>query len=116
MPAIPFVDYVINYKYISEELCVNRDKPELHCNGKCHLKKEIKSILDTDENPVLPTRKTTLPKKELKEYTSFIIKTETIPYTFLKKLNFKLKPRFFLNQKLRDGFYQKPFKPPQLLI
>lgn len=36
-----FFDYQINYTYISQVLCENKDKPELECNGKCHLMKEM---------------------------------------------------------------------------
>jgi hypothetical protein len=32
---------VINYDYIVKELCENKAKPELKCNGKCHLMKEM---------------------------------------------------------------------------
>ena len=43
-PALPVVDYIFNYKYITTQLCVNRDRPELHCNGKCYL---MKAMADT---------------------------------------------------------------------
>lgn len=41
-PIAPIIEYAINQDYIAEFLCINKDKPELKCNGKCHLKKEIK--------------------------------------------------------------------------
>ena len=31
----------MNYEYIAKELCENKAKPELECNGKCHLKAEL---------------------------------------------------------------------------
>ena len=40
-PIQPYVEYVLNQDYIAEFLCINKDKPELQCNGKCHLVKEI---------------------------------------------------------------------------
>lgn len=40
-PAFPFLDYLVNYHYITTELCENKNAPEMHCNGKCHLKKEL---------------------------------------------------------------------------
>lgn len=40
-PVFPVIDYIINYDYISTQLCENTDKPALKCNGKCHLKKEL---------------------------------------------------------------------------
>ncbi|MFC6269667.1 hypothetical protein [Frigoriflavimonas asaccharolytica] len=40
-PILPVVNYAVNYEYISENLCENRDKPELTCHGKCFLIKEL---------------------------------------------------------------------------
>ncbi|MPS72615.1 MAG: hypothetical protein E2590_05615 [Chryseobacterium sp.] len=40
-PVLPLVEYVVNYDYISDVLCINKKKPELHCNGKCYLGKEL---------------------------------------------------------------------------
>lgn len=47
-PAFPFLDYVVNYHYITTELCENKNAPELHCNGKCHLKKELAKSYKND--------------------------------------------------------------------
>lgn len=33
--------YELNVDYIIETYCVNKDKPELQCNGKCHLSKQL---------------------------------------------------------------------------
>jgi len=35
------IDYAINQKEIAETLCVNKSRPEMHCNGKCQFKKRI---------------------------------------------------------------------------
>ena len=40
-PIVPVVNFVVNYDYIAKELCENKTKPQLHCNGKCYLKKEL---------------------------------------------------------------------------
>ena len=37
-----FAWYNINKQAITEQLCVNKDKPELHCEGKCYLGKQLK--------------------------------------------------------------------------
>lgn len=34
--------YKVNKEYITRVLCQNRDKPELHCDGKCYLAKKLK--------------------------------------------------------------------------
>ncbi len=49
----PYLDYSINKNYISEFLCVNKDKPDLGCEGKCHLNKQIKK-LSTENNGNFP--------------------------------------------------------------
>lgn len=41
-PLFPFVDYAVNKEYITKNLCENRNKPKLNCNGKCHLMKQLK--------------------------------------------------------------------------
>src|SRR5690606_18525904 len=33
--------FELNRSYIAQNLCVNRDKPSMHCNGKCFLEKEL---------------------------------------------------------------------------
>ncbi len=40
-PVQPYLEYALNQDYIAEFLCVNKDKPQLQCNGKCHLAKQI---------------------------------------------------------------------------
>ena len=32
-----------------EKLCENKDKPELQCNGKCHLKKVVENNTNNDK-------------------------------------------------------------------
>ncbi len=34
--------FVINRDYIEKVLCENRNRPSLHCNGKCFLAKKLK--------------------------------------------------------------------------
>jgi hypothetical protein len=46
--TVLLADYLLNYTYISKVLCINRDKPQMHCNGKCHLAKELKAQEERD--------------------------------------------------------------------
>lgn len=51
-PLIPLAEYAVNYNYIVNTLCVNKSKPELHCNGKCYLSKELaKTNADAESSP-----------------------------------------------------------------
>lgn len=47
-PLLPFLEYATFYDYIKNELCENKDAPELQCNGKCHLAKQIVKAGDSD--------------------------------------------------------------------
>jgi len=43
------VAFKINQNYISSSLCENRDKPSMHCNGKCILMKKLKLAEQNEE-------------------------------------------------------------------
>jgi hypothetical protein len=36
------VYYHLNKEYISNQLCINKNNPSLHCNGRCYLSKQLK--------------------------------------------------------------------------
>ncbi|TRX04031.1 hypothetical protein FNW12_07070 [Flavobacterium gawalongense] len=57
-PVLPVLEYVVNYEYISKVLCINKDKPKMQCNGKCHLMKELAKASDADK-PVSSDKKVT---------------------------------------------------------
>jgi len=48
-PAIPFIEYQVNKAYIVANLCENKDKPQVMCNGACHLKKQIQKQTDPEK-------------------------------------------------------------------
>lgn len=57
-PVFPCLEYVINYDYIVKELCENKAKPEMKCNGKCHLMKELARASEK-EVPISSDKKST---------------------------------------------------------
>lgn len=66
------VNYVVNYEYIRTELCVNKEKPKLECNGKCHLKKELAKASEKD-SPISQNKKTTASEVEVLFYQDFLL-------------------------------------------
>jgi hypothetical protein len=36
------INYQLNKSSITKSFCENKTKPKLHCNGKCHLAKQLK--------------------------------------------------------------------------
>lgn len=74
-PVLPVVDYVVNYEYISKVLCENKGKPKMHCNGKCHLMKELAKTSDA-EKPMSPNKKNVVQEVEvlfLEKINTFMI-------------------------------------------
>ena len=53
-PSLPVLEYLINYDYIVNELCENRDKPILTCNGKCYLGDQVEKQLDRGPDQQIP--------------------------------------------------------------
>ncbi|MFZ4930799.1 hypothetical protein [Chryseobacterium sp. Mn2064] len=51
-PLIPLVEYAVNYDYIAKVLCINKSRPEIHCNGKCYLSKELAKTNDSETSPL----------------------------------------------------------------
>ena len=73
--TLTYVYYELDPVGFIENLCENKDKPELECNGKCQLKKVAEH---ETENPKEP-----LKYISLKEITFFVVeKSKLILYTF----------------------------------
>ena len=39
-----FIDFKIHQESIAEEHCINKDKPEMNCDGKCYLKEQLSKV------------------------------------------------------------------------
>ncbi|MBD2715405.1 hypothetical protein KBK19_10190 [Microvirga sp. STR05] len=42
------VDYQMHKESITRLFCVNKDKPQLRCNGKCHLAKQLRKASESE--------------------------------------------------------------------
>lgn len=76
-PIFPVIEYVVNYEYIAKVLCENKAKPQMHCNGKCHLMKELAKASDA-ENPKSSDKKGSVQPTDVlffEEIKSFKINT-----------------------------------------
>jgi hypothetical protein len=70
-PIFPVIEYVVNYDYITKTLCVNKAKPQMQCNGKCHLMKELAKATES-EKPISSDKKQLVQESE-------VLFLETIP-------------------------------------
>ena len=52
-----YAEFKANQKYIAAALCENRDKPQMHCNGKCYLMKKLKDAQEKEKKQEQETQK-----------------------------------------------------------
>jgi hypothetical protein len=72
-PFIPFIEYSLFKDYIAEFLCINKQKPQMHCDGKCYLNEQLKKANDVD-----PPAKEAAKLQMEKEWFSILTDSEEI--------------------------------------
>ncbi len=105
-PIQPYVEYFLNQDYIAEFLCINKDKPELECNGNCYLIKEVEK------------------QQENQPFASLKVSLENYPIGFVNILQIKPVERFVSSTKnnvllyknlYRFNYQYSEFHPPDFV-
>ena len=105
-PVLPVIDYVVNYEYITKVICVNKAKPKLQCNGKCHLMKELAKTSES-QTPISSNKK--IATQELEVLFFEEIKSFNIRYIYFDKNQFLNTNYSDLYSYLNSDFV---FRPP----
>lgn len=96
------IDFYMNQSYIAKNLCVNREKPMMHCNGKCYLSKKLKQ--QEKQDPQAP-----VPKYERFDVVLYFAPSYNAPQNSLSKV----KNKFFIkDENLVSSFPSSIFHPP----
>lgn len=45
---LAFTTFKLNQNYIAAQFCVNKDKPWMHCNGRCYLMNKVKQAEENE--------------------------------------------------------------------
>ncbi len=89
-PAIPFMEYLARKNFIIENFCINRNKKEMKCNGKCHLKEQVRKEASQSTDNKTPFQ----PQRERKELTDYMIgqklTARTLPFRILLKASYSM--------------------------
>jgi hypothetical protein len=110
-PAIPFLEYIVNYDYIVKELCENKEKPVLKCNGKCHLMKELAKTAEDDKNTSSDKKQNVKQEIEVLFYQDFKSLSCSNSYVFTNnKINSVYQNLYALIA------IQSTFHPPTFLV
>lgn len=80
---IVYLDYEFNKEFIIKNYCVNKDRPQLHCDGKCYLAKKLKAAQEKEEQQGLQN----FVKKLLTEVFDSVIafKFDVLSKAFIKE-------------------------------
>lgn len=101
--AYIYVNFKINQTRIAETLCINKNKPELNCNGCCQLKKELKEQKEREEQK----EDFVFPEKTI-VYTNLNWTVSIGYYPTINILKFAQKESFYIQNGVHGIFH-----PPQ---
>lgn len=104
------MEYALKYDFIVSTLCENRDIPEMECNGKCYLGKQLaKENGDQEDNPF---------QKSFQTEISFnLISEEVIPFSFgVFSEEIEEAVFYFSSDFYRSITSQPLIQPPQLSL
>lgn len=102
--TIVVADYQINKEYIAKVLCVNKSKPKMHCNGKCHLKKELNKAEKKERSPANPLNE----KNEIQLFSQSNSTVALFSSFIVKQDNLISDYSFHLSDKHLDSVFHPP--------
>ena len=84
--VVIMVKYKIDQAYIARVLCENRDKPDMHCNGKCYFIKKIKQAQENERSSERQSQRNLfqeafITKADPIKFQSQLLYTINTPYT-----------------------------------
>jgi hypothetical protein len=99
-----YLDYQIHRSFY-EERCINKDKPEMECDGKCQMKEkeEASNNLAETEFVKIGYEFNFLPKKQIDLPKPTVKRIEKTKY-------------YFREDKLSSGYYKILPHPPENLV
>src|SRR5690606_36601862 len=102
-PAV-FIDFKLNQDYISKVLCINRETPQLNCDGQCVLMQKMKSTQDADH-----PEQSQSPKTQLLEIFSELT-------ALFQPLSYRFTPQefFTFNEVVSLENFSTIFHPPKI--
>ncbi|MDN3596660.1 hypothetical protein [Zunongwangia endophytica] len=102
-PVFPVVDYVLNYDYIAKELCENKERPELACNGKCYL---MQALAEASEEESEQKKESSIKKVDIPLfYTEKVVLINNNQETEAVAHNFRFQPQFYHFQNSQEFFH-----------
>lgn len=109
MLVVPFIylDFELRKEHIIQTLCENRYSPQLHCDGKCYLAKQLHKVAEEHARNDAQNQSDSAKRviQEVFEETCFDFSVPLLSYH--EFAFFPLIPSF-----VQKGFVSKPLMPP----
>lgn len=102
--------YHLTKSYITENFCINKDKKELKCNGKCHLNDYTAELEDNSEKEAGKIPLELMQYKEISLYKAADIALP-LPQLFEQNLKFQ-----HTNQIKFFDLISKLLRPPNVIV
>jgi hypothetical protein len=103
------VSFKLNQDYIAKNICENRAKPTMQCNGKCQLMKKLEKA-EKEEQKQLP--------KTLKEKSVVLYCHNLTNFSIYRKINITEKKQSFFDFKFQNisTYHNNIFRPPKFSL
>ncbi|WP_316836287.1 hypothetical protein [Pedobacter nutrimenti] len=85
-----YAGFELNRNYIASKLCENRDKPQLHCNGKCYLMKKLKQAEEKEKSQNRESQKNHFQEALITQKTNFNFQVQLLKVLYTEELPFVL--------------------------
>ena len=107
--ALPIVclEFRINQEYIAANLCENKDKPAMHCHGKCHLAKHIEKTTEVPGDQQHKSNTISIGPDFFQEQSAVSLKYVEEPVALVRTL--------VQDNRFLQGFTGAVFHPPSIL-
>lgn len=88
-PLWPIAEYAVNYDYIVENLCENKDTPSMQCDGKCYLAKQLAKESEGSEKNPFEGKRFNLEIQYISSFESLLVLGSAINCDSAVKNNYK---------------------------
>ena len=107
-PLAPLIVYYANYDYIANELCENRNKPILDCNGICYLNTMIEeNTTQSNGDPIAAV------PLNMNEYPISTLDFYKYDYSFQREFKEESSSIYMKHFVIKD-YHNAIFRPPKL--
>ncbi len=99
---IPFTVFISTQEKIIDEYCINKERPEMQCNGKCYLSKQLKETEQQSDQLLI---------KNIR-FAENCLYFECFSIPFILDFTVQFKHRFFWHSTYSINWVFKQLKPP----